>query len=96
MVQRGLSGLSGVVYAVSDEHEGLVQALRRYFPDAAHQRCQVHYLRNALAKVTRPALEQQLLTGLRNVWAAPTREEANERAQALLAALRPTAPKVVE
>ncbi len=47
LVQRGLTG---VVFAVSDEHEGLVRELRRYFPDAVHQRCQVHYLRNALSK----------------------------------------------
>lgn len=93
LVQRGLTG---VVYAVSDEHEGLVQSLRRYFPDAAHQRCQVHYLRNALAKVTSPALEQELVTGLRNVWAAPTRAEADQRAQILIGALRRAVPKVVE
>jgi putative transposase len=51
LVQRGLSG---VVYAVSDEHQGLVTALRRFFPEAAHQRCQVHYLRNALSRVSAP------------------------------------------
>lgn len=93
LVQRGLTG---VTYAVSDEHEGLVRELRRYFPDAAHQRCQVHYLRNALAKVTSPALEQALLTGLRNVWAAPTRSEADARARTLLTTLRATAPKAAE
>jgi putative transposase len=93
LVQRGLSG---VVYAVSDEHAGLVRELRRYFPDAVHQRCQVHYLRHALTKVTSPALERQLLDGLRDVWAAPTRAVADERAQALIAALRPAAPKVAE
>ena len=89
-------GLHGVTYAVSDEHEGLVRELRRYFPDAVHQRCQVHYIRNALAKVTGPALEQELLTGLRNVWAAPTRAEADARAHALVAALAARAPKVAE
>jgi putative transposase len=93
LVQRGLTG---VVYAASDEHEGLVQSLRRYFPDAVHQRCQVHYLRNALAKVTSPALEHELLAGLRDVWAAPTRQEAEQRAARLVAALRPAAPKVAD
>lgn len=93
LVQRGLAG---VRYVVSDEHEGLLQSLRRYFPDAVHQRCQVHYLRNALAKVTSPALEQQLLTGLRDVWAAPTRAEAEARARGLVAALRPSAAKVAD
>src|SRR5207253_6462237 len=51
LVERGLSG---VRYVVSDEHLGLVQALQRYFPAAAHQRCTVHYQRNALAYVSTP------------------------------------------
>lgn len=93
LVQRGLSG---VRYAVSDEHQGLVQALRRYFPDAAHQRCQVHYLRNALAKVTSPTLQADLQTGLKNVWAAPTRAEAEARGRALVAERRADAPKIAE
>lgn len=93
LVQRGLSG---VRYAVSDEHAGLVQSLRRYFPDAAHQRCQVHYLRNALAKVTSPTLQAELKTGLKNVWAAPTRAEADARGRALIAERRTDAPTVAE
>ena len=93
LVQRGLAG---VRYVVSDEHAGLLQSLRRYFPDVAHQRCQVHYLRNALAKVTSPALQAQLKDGLRDVWAAPTRAVADTRARALLAALRPAAAKLAE
>src|SRR3990172_7193407 len=57
LVERGLHG---VTYVVSDEHVGLVAALHRYFPEAVHQRCQVHYQRNALSKVTSERL--QLLT----------------------------------
>jgi transposase-like protein len=53
LVQRGLTG---VEYVVSDEHAGLVEALRRFFPDARHQRCQVHDLRNALDHVSSPRL----------------------------------------
>jgi len=93
LVQRGLGG---VTYVVSDEHEGLVRALRRYFPDAVHQRCQVHYLRNALAKVTSPGLQVRLRDGLRDVWAAPTRADAERRLQALGRALAPHAPSVAQ
>jgi transposase-like protein len=50
LVDRGVAGME---MTVSDEHLGLVQALKRYFPHAAHQRCTVHYLRNALAHVRR-------------------------------------------
>lgn len=87
-------GLHGVQYVVSDEHAGLKAALQRYCPDTVHQRCQVPYLRNALAKVTTPARQQELLAGLRDVWAAPTRAVAEQRGAALAAALRPTLPAV--
>jgi putative transposase len=87
-------GLRGVRYVVSDEHRGLTAALQRHWPDAAHQRCQVHYLRNALAKVTTPARQQALVAGLRDVWAAPTRAEAARRGAALVAALGPALPEL--
>lgn len=91
LVQRGLTS---VRYVVSDEHEGLVRELRRYFPDAAHQRCQVHYLRNAIAKVTSPVLQTRVRDGLRDVWAAPTRPEAERRLTALVVSLEADAPKL--
>lgn len=39
-------GLKGVAFVVSDEHAGLVQALRKHFAGATWQRCQVHLERN--------------------------------------------------
>jgi putative transposase len=41
-------GLHGVEYVVSDDHAGLKAALREILPEAAWQRCYVHFLRNAL------------------------------------------------
>ena len=87
-------GLTRVAFTVADEHAGLVEALRRYFPEAAHQRCQVHYLRNALSKVASPKLQQQLTAALRDVWAAPTRADADARLQQLIAALETPLPQV--
>lgn len=81
-------GLEGVVYVVSDDHTGLVQALGLYFPEAVHQRCQVHYVRNALSYVSTDALRSDLLTGLRDAWAAPTREEARARLARLIDTMR--------
>jgi putative transposase len=81
-------GLEGVRYVVSDDHMGLVQALGLYFPDAAHQRCQVHYLRNAHTYVSTDALRSELLTGLRDAWAAPSREEARARLTRLIDTMR--------
>ena len=46
-------GLTGVRLVISDQHAGLVAALRRSFQGAAHQRCRVHFARNLLALVPR-------------------------------------------
>jgi len=81
-------GLEGVEYVVSDEHAGLVQALGLYFPEASHQRCQVHYMRNALSYVSTDALRTELITGLRDAWAAPTRKEARARMTRLIDSMR--------
>jgi transposase-like protein len=40
-------GLRGVEYVVSDDHEGLKQAIFETLPQAIWQRCYVHFLRNA-------------------------------------------------
>lgn len=85
-------GLHGVTYAVSDEHQGLVTALQRFFPDAVHHRCQVHYLRNALSKLSSVKHQQQLVAALKDVWAAPTRAQAEARLARLVAAVRKPLP----
>jgi putative transposase len=41
-------GLQGVEFVVSDDHAGLKKAIIEVLPDAAWQRCYVHFLRNAL------------------------------------------------
>lgn len=46
-------GLHGVEYVVSDDHAGLKAAIREVLPEAAWQRCYVHFLRNALDYVPR-------------------------------------------
>ena len=46
-------GLTGVEFVVSDNHEGLKAAIREVLPEAAWQRCYVHFLRNALDYVPR-------------------------------------------
>jgi len=89
-------GLHGVSYVVSDDHVGLRAALRRYFPDAVHQRCQVHYLRNALSKVSSDSLHQRIREALRDAWSATTREEASGRFARIIDELRPDATRVAE
>jgi putative transposase len=50
-------GLHGVEFAVADDHAGLRAALRETLPEAAYQRCYVHFLRNALDHLPRKADE---------------------------------------
>ena len=48
-------GLSGVEFAVTDDHAGLKKAVAEILPQAAWQRCYVHFLRNALDYLPRKA-----------------------------------------
>jgi putative transposase len=48
-------GLRGVHLVVTDDHEGLRQAIAEVLPTALWQRCYVHFLRNALDHVPRTA-----------------------------------------
>jgi putative transposase len=46
-------GLTGVDFVVSDDHSGLTKAIAEILPEAAWQRCYVHFLRNALDHMPR-------------------------------------------
>ncbi len=55
---------------ISDQHAGLVAALRRSFQGAAHQRCRVHFARNLLALV--PKSHQDMVAAVfRTIFAQP-------------------------
>jgi putative transposase len=54
-------GLRGVELVVSDDHEGLKNAIRECLPEAAWQRCYVHFLRNALDYLPRKANDDCLV-----------------------------------
>jgi putative transposase len=63
-------GLGGVRLVISDQHAGLVAALRRAFQGASHQRCRVHYARNLLALV--PKSHQDMVAAVfRTIFAQP-------------------------
>jgi putative transposase len=48
-------GLTAVEFVVSDDHAGLKKAISEVLPEAAWQRCYVHFLRNALDYLPRKA-----------------------------------------
>jgi putative transposase len=63
-------GLGGVKLVISDQHAGLVAALRRAFQGAGHQRCRVHFARNLLALV--PKSHQDMVAAVfRTIFAQP-------------------------
>ena len=63
-------GLGGVRLVISDQHAGLVAALRRAFQGASHQRCRVHFARNLLALV--PKSHQDMVAAVfRTIFAQP-------------------------
>ena len=53
-------GLFGVEFVVSDDHQGLRQAIREVLPGADWQRCYVHFLRNALDHLPRKLVDDCL------------------------------------
>lgn len=53
LVNLKARGLKGVELVVSDDHAGLVKAIGEVIPEAAWQRCYVHFLRNALDHLPR-------------------------------------------
>ena len=63
-------GLAGVRLVISDQHAGLVAALRRVLQGAGHQRCRVHFARNLLALV--PKSHQDMVAAVfRTIFAQP-------------------------
>jgi len=68
-------GLHGVEFVVSDDHAGLKLAIGEILPEAAWQRCYVHFLRNALYYLPRKA-EDDCLQELRWIYARRDLKEA--------------------
>jgi transposase-like protein len=63
-------GLHGTQLVISDQHSGLVAALRRILQGTAHQRCRVHFARNLLALV--PKSHKDMVAAVfRTIFAQP-------------------------
>jgi transposase-like protein len=71
-------GLSGVRLVISDQHAGLLAALRRTLQGVAHQRCRVHFARNLLARIPK-AQQEMVAAAFRTIFAYTTREEIAEQ-----------------
>ena len=89
-------GLSGVCMFTSDAHPGIRAALREHYPGIPWQRCQFHFLRNAIDKVPKKR-EDHIQGALRQVWRKEnTAEQANTRLQELIRELSGPLPEVAD
>jgi putative transposase len=86
-------GLAGVRLVISDQHAGLVAALRRCFQGAAHQRCRVHFARNLLALI--PKTHKDMVAALfRTIFAQPNATAVSAAWEQVRDQLTTTFPKV--
>ncbi|MCP8941100.1 IS256 family transposase [Alsobacter sp. SYSU M60028] len=87
-------GLRGVKLVVADDHKGLRAASAKVF-SATHQRCRVHWLRNALAHVP-PKQRPAAVAMLKTIFAQDTAEAAHAQWRQVADALRERFPKLAE
>jgi transposase-like protein len=87
-------GLRGVKLVIADDHKGLRAAATRVF-HASHQRCRVHWMRNAMAHLA-PKQRPAVVAMLKTIFAQDTAEAAREQWTSVAEALRERCPKLVE
>ena len=88
-------GLRAPLLVVMDGAAGLMKAVKRVWPYAYRQRCQVHKMRNILAKL--PRLMQTKMKGLvQQVFLAPTYAVALKRGRDLIAKFKDRYPAAME
>ncbi|MDQ1627133.1 MAG: putative transposase [Actinomycetota bacterium] len=88
-------GLTGVQLVISDAHRGLTNAIAAVLQGAAWQRCRVHFMRNALAKVNRGHAEMVAAT-IRTVFAQPTGPKVRAQLDDVAHLLRREFPAVAD
>jgi putative transposase len=88
-------GLSGVEFVVSDDHAGLKRAIAEILPQAAWQRCYVHFLRNALDYLPRKA-DEECMQELRWLYHRRSLAEAQRDLAAWLARWQGKYPKLTD
>lgn len=92
LVERGLAGVRLVI---SDDHAGLVKAVREQLLGASWQRCRVHLTRNAQDLVPRSA-RSMVASAIRMVFEQPDGRAAREQLDRVIDGVRPRFPAVAE
>ncbi len=92
LVERGLAGVRLVI---SDDHAGLVKAVREQLLGASWQRCRVHLTRNAQDLVPRSG-RSMVASAIRSVIEQPDGAAARAELDRVIDGLRPRLPRVAE
>lgn len=87
-------GLKGMMFIVSDQHAGLVEAARKHFQGATWQRCQVHLMRNILGSCS-VRHRKDVAEKAKLVFQASDMEEARRRRDEFIDTFEKKAPKAV-
>ena len=92
---RGLveRGLRGVRLVISDDHAGLVKAVREQLLGSGWQRCRVHFTRNAQDLVPRSA-RSMVASAIRAVFEQPDEAAARDECTRVIATFEPRMPAV--
>ena len=88
-------GLRGVELIVSDQHGGLVKAIRTHYQGVTWQRCQTHFMRNIL-DATPKALKEDLYSKLRAILDAPDIQTARLLLSKTIDTYQDKAPKAIK
>jgi len=80
-------GLSGVRLVTSDKCLGLVESIADFYPEAAWQRCTVHFYRN-IFKVAPKSKVKEVAAMLKAIHAQEDRQAAREKAAAVVRKLQ--------
>jgi len=85
-------GLKDVRLVTSDDHKGLVQAVRKHFQGASWQRCQTHFSRNMLDHAPK-ALQPEIKEDLGRLYESVDLESARKVRDQIITKYEARAPK---
>ena len=88
-------GLRGVELFVSDDHEGLKAARRAVYPSVPWNRCQFHLSKNAQQYARRKEDKPRISQAMRDIFDAPSREDAEELKGKVVKKFEKIAPEFV-
>jgi len=88
-------GLKDVRMVTSDDHKGLVNAVRKHFQGAGWQRCQTHFSRNMLDRAPK-ALQPEIKEDLRQLYESVDLESARKVRDQIITKYEGKAPKATD